>query len=118
MHILQQVCSESRVEFIMPYYPTSGVDPQGPNESEDVYTTNCSKLILKEPYHGNNYTITFKRKTSLNVMFDVITELELAELSDNTLTFNYHYSMKKGRKITMVVEMNIKALQMVRDNNK
>ena len=42
--------------------------------------------------------------------------MELAKLSDDTITFNYYHSMKKGKKITMVVEMNIKALHMVSDN--
>ena len=112
------MCSESRVEFIIPDYPVSGIDPQGSGEAEDVYTADCSKLVLKEPYHGRNYSIIFKRKTSLNVLFDVITKMEQAKLDDDTLTFNYYYSIKKGKKITMVVEMNIKALQMVRYDNK
>ena len=110
---VQQACLESRVEFIIPDYSISGIDPQGSGEAEDVFTADCSKLVLKEPYHGNNYSIVFKPKTSLNVLFDVIIKMEHAKLDDSTLTFNYRYSIKKGKK-SMVVEMNIKALQMVR----
>ena len=42
--------------------------------------------------------------------------MELAKLSDDTITFNYYHSIKKGKKLTMVVEMNIMALHMVSDN--
>ena len=42
--------------------------------------------------------------------------MELAKLDDDTITFNYYHSIKKGKKITMVVGMNMKALFMVSDN--
>ena len=100
----------------MPDYPKSMIDPQSSGEDEGVHIADCSKLILKEPYHGNNYSVTFKHKTSLNTLYHVISKMELAKLGDNTLNFNYHYSMKKGNQIIMVVGMNTKALQMVSDN--
>ena len=92
------------------------IDPQGSGEAEDVHTADCSKLVLNESYHGDNYSVTFKHGTSLNTLYYVITKMELAKLNDNTLTFNYYYSIKKGKKIIMVVGMNIEALNMVSDN--
>lgn len=110
------MCSESRVEFIVPYYPESIIDPQDSHEDEDIYVAQCSKLVLKESYNGNNYSVVFKRKTSLNHLYHVITKMELTKLSDKTLTFNYYYSIRKGNKIIMVAGMNIKALNMVSSN--
>ena len=94
------------------------IDPQSSSDAEDVYIAECSKLVLNEPYHGNNYSIVFKRKTSLNYLYHVITKMELAKLSnDSTVTFNFYYSIKKGNQIIMVAEMNNKALQMVSSKN-
>ena len=111
------MCLESRVEFILPDYPKILIDSQGSGEAEDINTADCSKLVLKEPYQGYNYSIAFKRKTSLNALFDVITKMEQEKLRDSTLTFNYHYSFRKGKRIFMIVEMNIKAIQMVSNSN-
>ena len=107
------MCLESRVEFILPDYPRSVIDPQDFDETKDVYVGDCFKLVLNEPYHGSNYSIILKRKTSLNALFYIITRMELAKLNDSTLTFNYYHSIKKGKKIIMVVGMNIKALHVV-----
>ena len=93
------------------------IDPQSSGDAEDVYIAECSKLVLNEPYHGNNYSIVFKRKTSLNYLYHVITKMELAKLSNDTVTFNFYYSIKKGNQIIMVVGMNNKALQMVSSKN-
>ena len=93
------------------------IDPQSSSDAEDVYIAECSKLVLNEPYHGNNYSIVFKRKTSLNYLYHVITKMELAKLSNDTVTFNFYYSIKKGNQIIMVVGMNNKALQMVSSKN-
>ena len=111
------MCSESRVEFILPDYPRSIIDPPDLEKPKDVYIAGCSKLVLKQPYHGTNYSIIFKHKTSLNTLYHVITKMELTKLSDNTITFNYYYSVKKGNKIIMVAEMNDKGLHMVSHNN-
>ena len=97
----------------MPYYPRSHVDPPDLNKPKNVHTADCFKLVLKQPYHGSNYSVVFKRKTSLNTLYYVITKMELAKLNDSNITFNYYYSIKKGNKIIMAVEMNIKALHMV-----
>jgi len=109
------VCLESRVETIFPDYPKTHIDPHSSDEIEDVhvYATDCFKLVLKEPYSGNNYSITFKPKTSLNTLYYVITKMELAKLNDSTITFNYYHSIRKGKKVIMIVGMNAKALHMV-----
>jgi len=108
------------VEFIFPDYPKTHVDPtQGSGETEDVhvYTTECFKLVLKEPYSGNNYSVTFKPKTSLNTLYYVITKMELAKQNDSTITFNHYYSIRKGNRIIMTVGMNVKAVEMVSNHN-
>ena len=84
--------------------------------SEDLHAAECFKLVLNEPYNGSNYSVTFKGNISLNTLYRVITKMELAKLSDNTLSFNYYHSIRKGKRMTMIVRMNIKALHMVSDN--
>ena len=108
------MCSESRVELILPDYTKSIIDPQGSGVgSEDLHAAECFKLVLNEPYYGSNYYVTFESKTSLNTIYQVITKMELAKLSDDSLSFNYYHSIRKDKHIIMAVEMNIKALQMV-----
>lgn len=101
----------------MPDYPSSIIDPQGSGmgsgEAEDVYALDCFKLVLSESYHGSNYSVTFKRKSSLNTLYRVITQMELAKLNDSTINFEYYHSIKKGNQLTMAVGMNLKALNMV-----
>ena len=111
-----QVCLDNRVEFISPDYIKSVIFPQSSGEPEDkIYITDCPKLVLKEPnYSGTNYTVTFKPKTTLDTLYHVITILELAKLTDNTITFSFYYAARKGSKISMAVEMNTKAIEMVR----
>ena len=114
------MCSESRVEVIYPDYPRNIIDPQssgiGSGEVEDVYIGDCFKLDLKEPYHGNNYSVTFKRKTSLDTFHDVVAKMKLAALNDDVIDFTYYFSIRKDNQIIMVVGMNVKALHMVSDN--
>ena len=107
------MCSESRVEFIMPDYPRGIIDPPDLDKPKDVYIIGCSKLVSKEPYHGNNYSIILKHKTSQNTLYYVRAKMELAKLNDSTITFNYYYSVKRGNKVIMVAEMNNKGLNMV-----
>ena len=104
------------MEFISPDYMKSVIFPQSSGEPEDkIHITDCPKLVLKEPYYnGTNYTVTFKSKTTLDTLYHVITILELAKLTDNTITFSFYYAARKGNKISMAVEMNTKAIEMVR----
>ena len=94
----------------MPDYPSIVIDPQGSGEAEDA---DCSKLVLNEPYHGSNYSVVFKRNSSTDNLYYVIAKMEVQKLSDDTLTFNYYYSIRKGNRLVMVAGMNNKALQMV-----
>ena len=105
----------------MPDYPSSIIDPQGSGmgsgEAENVYALDCFKLVHSGPYNGSNYSVTFKSKSSLNILYRVVTKMELAKLSDSTINFEYyHSSIRKGNKLTMAVGMNLKALHMVRIN--
>ena len=100
----------------MPDYPRSVIFPQSSGEGENnIHITDCPKLVLEEPYYNNgtNYTVTFKSKTTLDTLYHVITTLQLAKLSDNTITFSFYYAVKKGKKISVVIEMNTKAIEMV-----
>ena len=98
----------------MPEYPKSVINPaQSSDEAGDLNATGCFKLVHKEPYSGNNFSVIFKPKSSLNTLYRVITKMEVAKLNDNTVTFDFFYAMKKGNKIIMVVGMNIKALKIV-----
>ena len=107
------MCSESRVEFILPDHTRSHVDAPVDDKAEDVYPAGCFKLVVNEPDHNTNYSVTLKRKASANALYHIITKMELAKLSDDTLSFKYYYSLRKSHQITMAVKMNIKALQMV-----
>ena len=114
------MCSESRVEVIYPDYPRNIIDPQssgvGSGEAEDVYIGDCFKLDLREPYHGKNYSVTFKRKTSLETFHNVIAKMKQATLNDDVTDFTYYYSIRKDNQIIMVVRMSIKVLHMVSNN--
>ena len=105
------------MEFILPNYPKVTIDPQGSDENEHAYSASCSKLVLKEPYHGNNFSVVFKRKASPDTLYHVIATMELQKLSDDTVTFIFYYSITKRNQTVLVVGMNNKALQMVSSNS-
>ena len=105
------MCLENSVEFIAPNYPELIVLPEGSGESH--ITTDCSKLILDEPYIGDDYSIIFNPKTSTTDLYHIITKMEMAKLSDKSITFKYYYSIRKGKQLSMVVRINSKALEMV-----
>ena len=105
-----QVCMESRVESIIPDYPKF-VDNSSEVTKED--TVDCSKLILTEPYNGEDYSIVLKRRTSTTDMYNIISRVEIERLKDESLIFEYHHAARKGRVITFRVTMNVKALELV-----
>ena len=111
------MCLDSRVEFILPDYPKSVIFPQSSGKAEKIHIADCFKLVLKEPYNGTNYSVTFKPKATLDTLYHVITKIELAKQGDKTLTFKFCYAVRKSNKIVMVVEMNAKAVEMVRMRN-
>lgn len=104
---------------IYPDYPRNIIDPQssvvGSGEAKDAYIGDCFKFDLKQPYHGNNYSVTFKRKTSLDKFHSVVAIMKQAKPSNDVIDFTYCYSIRKDNQIIMVVGMNIKALHMVSD---
>ena len=109
-----QVCLEGKVESIIPDYPKPVVLPEGSGEAEADSTIGCPKLILDESHSsGNKYSITFQPKTTTTNLYNIITDIELAQQNDDTLSFKYHYSIRRGKQFSMVAEMNIKALEMV-----
>ena len=89
------------------------IDPPDSSPSKNIYASHCTKVVLKAPYSGTNYSVILKPKTSLNTLYHIITKMELAKQNDNTVTFDYYYSIRRGKKIIMVAGMNIKALHMV-----
>ena len=94
-------------------------DPQsssvGSGEAKDAYIGDCFKLDLKQPYHGNNYSVTFNQKTSHDMFHSVVAKMKQAKLNDDAIDFTYYYSIRKDSQIIMVAGMNIKALHMVSD---
>lgn len=104
---IEQVCLESSVESIMPDYPKPVVIPEGSGESVVI---DCPKLILDGSQPGNDYSIAFKPKTKL---YHIIIKMQLAKQSDDTISFKYHYSVRKGKQYYVIAEMNTKALEMV-----
>lgn len=106
------MCREAGVESILPNYSKSLIETQGSGESGDVpsHTADC---VLDKSSDNSNHSITFKQKVSLNILYHIVTKMELAKLSDETLIFNFYYSIWKNNQIIMTVEMNTKALNMV-----
>ena len=108
------MCLEGSVESIIPDYSTPVVLPEGSGDSETVNTINCPKLILDESYSsGNKYSITFQPRTTTINLYNVITDMEMAQQNDDTLSFKYYYSIRRGKQFSMVAEMNTRALEMV-----
>ena len=98
---------DSRVESIIPHYPKLIGEP-GDVTKED--TVDCSKLILTEPYNGEDYSIVLKHRTDLA---NIITKMEQMKLEDEDLSITFHYATRTSRKIKLVVTMNTKALELV-----
>ena len=114
---VKQVCLESSVESIIPDYSTLVVLPEGSGESETESDSiiDCPKLILDESHSsGNTYSITFQPRTTTVNLYNIITNMEITQQNDGTYSFKYYYSVRRGKQFSMVVEMNTKALEMVR----
>ena len=92
---------------------------EGSGDVTDVEdNVDCSKLILTEPYTASNtsedYSIVLKPRTSTTDLYNIISRIEIEKLNDDSLSFNYQHSTKKGNTIRMIVTMNTKALKLVR----
>ena len=101
---------ESRVESIIPDYPEL-VDNS--SEVTEENTVDCSKLILTEPYNGEDYSIVLKRRASTTDLYNIISRIEIEKLNDESLSFIYHHATRKAKVITLIVTMNTKALELV-----
>jgi len=86
---------------------------EGSGDVEET-TIDCSKLILTEPYSGEEYSIVLKPRTSTTDMYNIISRIEIEELNDESLFFNYNHSVRMGETLTIIVTMNNKALNLVR----
>lgn len=93
------MCSETRVEVIYPDYPRNIIDPRssgvGSGEAEDAHIGDYFKLDLKQPYHGNNYSVNFKQKSSLDKFHSVVAKMKQAKPSNDAIDFTYYYSIRK-----------------------
>jgi len=102
-----------RVESIIPDYPVIAELTEGSGDVTEVDTVDCSKLILTEPYNGKDYSIVMKHRTTTTDLHNVISRIEIEKLNDESLSFTYHHATRRGKMITMIVTMNIKAIEMV-----
>ena len=106
---------DTRVESIIPVvgYQMIPKLTEGSGDVEET-TIDCSKLILTEPYNGEDYSIVLKPRTTTTDMYNIISRIEIEELNDESLFFNYNHSVRMGETLTIIVTMNNKALNLVR----
>ena len=104
---------DSRVELIIPDYPIIPELTEGSGDVTEEDTVDCSKLILTEPYTGEDYSIVLKSRASTTDLYNIISRVEIEKLNDKSLSFSYHHAERKGRVIRLIVTMNIKALELV-----
>ncbi|XP_065911835.1 uncharacterized protein [Dysidea avara] len=104
------VCMDSRVESIIPHFPGLTDDLDDVTEED---TVDCSKLILTEPYTGEDYSIVLKSRASTTDLSNIISKMEQEKLSDEDLSITFHYATRRGRAIKLVVTMNTKALELI-----
>ena len=105
---------DTRVASIIPHYPKLG--PDTTKHFDDVTeedTVDCSKLILSEPYIGEDYSILLKSRASTTDLYNIISRVEIEKLNDKSLSFSYHHAERKRKAIRLVVTMNIQALELV-----
>ena len=102
---------DSRVESIIPDYP--GLT-KVPGEVTEENIAVCSKLILSEPYNGEDYSIVLKPRASTTDLYNIISRVEIEKLNDESLSFAYHHAARRGKTIEMIVTMNTNALKLVR----
>jgi len=104
---------DSRVESIIPDYPMIPEVTEGSGDVIEEDAIVCPKPILTEPYTGENYSIVLKRRASTTDLLNMITKIDVEKMSDKSLFLEYLYAIRKGKFITVVVTMNIKALELV-----
>ncbi|XP_065910718.1 uncharacterized protein [Dysidea avara] len=106
------VCMDSRVESIVPDYPMIPELTEGSGDVIEEDTVDCSKLILTEPYTGEDYSIVLKPRTSTTDLYNIISRVEIEKMNDEAVSFRYHYAARRGTSLKLIVTMNIKALEL------
>ena len=101
---------ESKVKAI---YPMIKHNQQDLDDVTEEDTIDCPKLILTEPYNGEDYSIVLKPRASSTDMENIIRRVETEKLNDKSLSISYHYAIRSRKVITMIVTMNRKALELV-----
>ena len=107
------MCLDSRVESIIPDYSKIPELTEGSAVVTEEITVDCSKLILTEPYNGEDYSIVLKPRASTTDLYNIISRVEIEKLNDESLSFTYHHATKRGKTIEMNVTMNTNALKLV-----
>ena len=108
---------DSRVESIVPDYPMIPELTEGSGDVTEEDTVDCSKLILTEPYTGEDYSIVLKPRTSTTDLYNIISRVEIEKMNDEAVSFRYHYAARRGTSLKLIVTMNIKALELVSKNS-
>ena len=101
---------DSKVKVIYPVVKHNQRD-LGEVTKED--TVDCPKLILTEPYNGEDYSIVLKSRASFNDMGNIISRVDVEKLKNESLSFTYHHAARRGKIIEMSVTMNTNALKLV-----
>ena len=104
---------DSRVELIIPDYPTTPELTDGSGDVTEEDTVDCSKLILTEPYTGEDYSIVLKPSASNTDLYNIISNMEQEKLNDDAVFFKYRYAARRSTSLTLRIMMNVKALELV-----
>jgi len=102
---------DSKVKAI---YPTVEHNQRDLGEVTEEDTIDCPKLILTEPYSGEDYSIVLKPSASSTDMENIISKADIEKLKDESISFTYHHAARRGKAIEMNVTMNTNALKLVR----
>ena len=101
---------DSKVKAI---YPMVEHIQQDLGEVTEEDSVDCLKLILTEPYNGEDYSIVLKSRASSTDMENIISRADVEKLNDESLSFTYHHAVRRGKAIEMIVTMNTNALKLV-----
>ena len=101
---------DSKVKAI---YPMIKYNHQDLGEVTEEDTIDCPKLILTEPYNGEDYIIVLNSTVSTTDLYNIISRVEIETLNDESLSFTYHHATRRGKSIKLNVTMNTNALKLV-----
>jgi len=69
---------------------------EGSGDVTEEDTVDCSKLILTEPYNGEDYSIVMKHRTSFTDLENIISTADIEQLNDESI-FYLAPGNKKGK---------------------